>query len=215
MKFKLGLIEFTILCLSGIGVFALASCSNDDGAEHRNTPRYILVEESVEEGHVFGSDTNFLYYPIKNKTTGAAEYAVALTEAGKRQGSITIPSTRNGKPVTGIWRNGFAYADALTITFPEGLRVIDYEGFIGSGLKMDITIPYTVEEIGESAFYSCKNLTGIIFENGIVQTSSSPACFCDPASASDPTSAKLTKIPDFCFLNCKNVTKLSLLLQQI
>ena len=46
----------------------------------------------------------------------------------------------------------------------EGTRIIAYAAFTGDKL-ITITIPETVEKIGESAFFGCDNLTSVEFKN--------------------------------------------------
>jgi hypothetical protein len=55
-----------------------------------------------------------------------------------------------------------------TITFESGsqLETIESGGFLATGITT-ITLPKTLKTIGERAFYNCKSLTQILYEDGI------------------------------------------------
>lgn len=44
------------------------------------------------------------------------------------------------------------------INFPEGLKSIGFDAFIGCLGLEEITLPSTIEEIGEFAFYNASNI---------------------------------------------------------
>ena len=75
-----------------------------------NNPKYLL------NGEQSGTDTNFVYYSINNNT----EYAVALRETKlSSNGTFTIESEYNGKPVTGIYRNAFYNSKCTKVVIPN------------------------------------------------------------------------------------------------
>ncbi|MCR4562066.1 MAG: leucine-rich repeat domain-containing protein [Bacilli bacterium] len=183
------------------------SCSDTGASTYRafdpikNEPHYLI------EGNYEDTSGNFSYYLISSGTY-ANTYAVALAEdkRGFNFGNnLTVPSTYNGKDVTCIWRNGFQDLYVSTITLSTKICVIDYEAFIYSRIRT-ITIPYTVESIGEAAFYSCTSLTTVNIQNSnksATSTSALNTCTVSAPSTEDIISSTLRKIPAFCFLNCK------------
>jgi hypothetical protein len=69
-------------------------------------------------------------------------------------GPVTIPSTINGLPVTGISPRAFATLTMFTNFIPPLIM------WVGAGLT-SVTIPESVTSIGSRAFYDCTNLTAI------------------------------------------------------
>lgn len=78
----------------------------------------------------------------------------AFTNCRKVQ-HITVPSG-----VTELGAGAFSNVNSLqSVDLPEGLRIIGANAFTNTDLT-SIKIPSTVETIGDSAFWNCKNLTG-------------------------------------------------------
>ena len=172
MKFKLTALPFLISSIAmsfvAITVFSIQSTK----PESKN-PRYILSGYLSDE-----TDPTYDYYDIGN-----GEYAIALKDSVRDtfSGTITIPSTYKGKKVTGIWHNGFQYCKSQSITFksPSNITVIDYEAFFYSNLT-SITIPYTIEQLGDAAFYYSTSLATVTFENSNEESSGSALdCYCE------------------------------------
>ena len=203
MKFKkfLKYIGFLI----AIVPFAGAACSGHSEADYtlRVTPKYLLI------GTQEATSGDFVYYSINGDT----EYAVALKESAKSSSSqITIPAEYNEKPVTGIWRYGFADSNATSILIPSGITVIDFEAFMNSKIR-SVTIPATIDEIGEAAFYACKDLTKASIQNTTTTSEASSACSCsevEDEGEEERIPCSLTTIPSFCFFNCHALKELVL-----
>lgn len=198
MKIKQALkyIGFLVVTLSLGGI----ACSNNPIGP---SPKFLLTSSNSE------TNGNYEYYEIN----GGTEYAVGLTEAAKAStAAINIDSTYNEKPVTGIWRYGFANSRSSSITLPSSLTVIDYEAFMGSSIT-SITIPGSITQIGEAAFYGCKNITKVSIQNTTGSSETSSACSCDKVIVEDEgevTPCTLATIPGFCFFNCNNLKELIL-----
>lgn len=181
----------------------LAACqdANNNKKEPYITPNYIL------SGTRLAADpaTIFDFYDIGNN-----ELALSLKEEIKitYNQAIEIPATYNNKKVTGIWHNAFHNCPATSITFasPSNISVIDFEAFFYSKITT-ISIPYTVTQIGDAAFYSCNNLTTATFVNSSQTSSGGGACSCDtPIEEEDDDDVEystLTKIPSYCFFKCE------------
>lgn len=76
-------------------------------------------------------------------------------------GSVTIPSTINGIPVTSIGANAFrSYPTLNSVTIPASVTCIGDGAFFYTGLG-SVSIPASVTNIGASAFSACLALTGI------------------------------------------------------
>ena len=121
---------------------------------------------------------------------GDTEYSVSdcLETAS---GSLDIPSTYNGLPVTSIGNEAFNGCTSLTgITIPDGVTsiqsrtfancsnlasitisdsvtFIDFRAFADCTSLTSITIPSSVTSIGVSAFSGCYNLTNITIPDSV------------------------------------------------
>ncbi len=184
------------------------SCQNNT---NRNgpyiSPNYLLDGEFATTNGIFD------YYDI-----GDNEYAVSLTAAAKSShtGSVTILSSYNGHPVTGIWHNAFHNSRASSITIPNSIKTIDFEAFLYCKNITTITIPYSVSEIGDAAFYSCNSLQTVNFVNSNQEsTSSATSCYCEDEEEEEQeqqtfTYSTLKEIPSFCFFKCRALTSVTL-----
>lgn len=207
MKIKNLLKIIGFLVPAFVFVCTAAACSGEqsDVTPEGPTPKFILTTN--DSGNAVG---NFRYFTTTyNDVTG---YAVALTDSGKNQSNITIPSTYNNNPVIGIWRYGFANSKATSVTIPNSITVIDFEAFMNSKIT-SVTIPASVDEIGEGAFYACKAITKVTIQNSTTSSESSSACFCAgevEEQIVEREYSDLTTIPSFCFFNCNNLKELVL-----
>ena len=187
------------------------SCNKSNDNTPKISPKYILSGDKKD------TDSIYDYYDIGN-----GELAVSLKDDIKETYdlAISVPSshtyTENGnsvtKPVTGIWHNAFHNCPSTSITLTDSITVIDFEAFLYSKITT-ISIPYTVTEIGDAAFYSCNSLTTVKIANSD-QEGSGSACTCDEPGQQqqqvNPVYSRLARIPSFCFFNCSAMTNLSL-----
>lgn len=177
------------------------SCNN-----HNSTlkPTPNLVPHYLLTGTYSSSSGIFDYYDIGND-----EYGVALNGNFVSGSAIVIPDVYNSLPVTGIMHNGFVDVSASSITIPAGIKTIDFEAFLYFDVDT-LVIPYTVNRIGDGAFYS-STVEHVTFINSNAEDAGS-ACLCDtpPALSQSIIPSTLTTIPSFCFFNCKNLETLAL-----
>ena len=83
-------------------------------------------------------------------------------------GTLIIPGTIEGKPVTSIGEDAFFECEFLTsITIPEGVTSIGDWAFDECYALRTVTIPDSVTSIGDLAFYCCENLTSIIIPDSV------------------------------------------------
>mgnify|MGYP003295336352 CR=1 FL=1 len=81
-------------------------------------------------------------------------------------GVITIPSTHNEKPVTGIGDRAFADCTGLvSVTIPESVTSIGAGAFQNCTNLKKVTMPNSIASIGENAFYNCPKLSYNKYDN--------------------------------------------------
>ena len=103
-----------------------------------------------------------LKYEIKEGT-------VTITGCDKKaSGTLTIPASIEGKPVTSIGHQAFSGCKSLTsITISDSVTSIESEAFGLCSSLTSITIPDSVTSIGEFAFWECWKLTSITIPDGV------------------------------------------------
>ncbi|MFZ4776834.1 MAG: leucine-rich repeat domain-containing protein [Terrimicrobiaceae bacterium] len=109
-----------------------------------------------------GSDITITGYP----TTGV--------------GTVTIPATIIGKPVTTIGDSAFSYCSVTIVNIPSSVKTIGNQAFFGSGLAY-VNIPASVTSIGTSAFAMVQWITSFSVENGNPNYSSVDGVLFDKA----------------------------------
>jgi hypothetical protein len=100
-------------------------------------------------------------YTINNDTITITSY----TGSG---GTVTIPNTINGLPVTSIGDWAFVGSSSLTsVTIPYGVTNIGYCAFQGCTSLTNATIPNSVTSIGVNAFCFCNSLTSVTIPSSV------------------------------------------------
>lgn len=164
-----------------------------------------IPKKYLLQGEYLSNDGDLKYYTIDGFEN---EVAVSLASDAKNK-TYTIPETITIKgttyQVTGIWRGGFANQTDLDITFPKGLKTIDYEAFFHTTFKegkKDISLPYTLEGLGCAAFFDT-DIESLTFLDGETKdTGVCPTGEETTAETTNTTTSKLETISDFAFARC-------------
>ena len=136
---------------------------------------------------------------------------------------INIPAkiTYNGVdyPVTTIGNNAFNggeidvfFNNITKVTFetPSNVTYIGKEAFATTNMNgSTLTIPGSVKEIGEGAFYFC-NMGAIVFEDGVEKIGKGAFYDCRISLTSITFPASLKSIAPFAFMWCTKVSKITL-----
>lgn len=232
MKIKLTVIFLSLLMLAAIvASICIAACgvgTNGDGQD-------IIQNEEVtdEEGAGDGSDgeeqgseeqtpgevgetdaENPAPVPdVSDKlvfTLNEGETAYTVTDMdSSAAGTVTIPASYNGLPVTDIAERAFYNCSSLTaITIPEGVTSIGSSAFYGCSGLTAVTIPEGITNIGSFAFYNCSNLTAVTIPEGV--TSIGPSAFYNCSSLTGVTiPASVESIGALAFRDCSSLTEIN------
>ena len=93
--------------------------------------------------------------------------AITITGYLGTDGSVVIPGSINGYPVTSIGSSAFLNQSTVTnVSIPGSVTNIALQAFTGSGLT-SINIPDSVVNIGQSAFLNCSSLAGLTIGNAV------------------------------------------------
>ena len=136
----------------------------------------------------------------------AQVYAIPKTTSG----SITIPSTLGGFPVTKISTAAFKNCQSLTlVVIPKGLTSIGDSAFMGCSSLASVSLPESLTSIGDSAFRDCSSLASVSLPESLTSIGDSAFRDCSLlTSISLPDG--LTTIGSYAFYDCSSLTSISL-----
>ncbi len=135
--------------------------------------------------------------------------AATITAYNGSGGSVTIPSTLGGKPVTTIGRAAFYQCTGLTtVTIPNSVASIGIKAFSGCTGLTAVTIPNSVTGIGAQAFSACTSLTAVTIPNSVTSIDFEAFSGCTGLTAvTIPKS--VTSLNSRAFSGCSGLTKIS------
>ena len=146
-----------------------------------------------------------LKYEIKDGT-------VTISRCDRKAlGTITIPATIEGNPVTSIGLQAFSGCRGLTsITIPDSVTTIGVRAISFCTNLTSITIPDSITSIGEDAFEGCSSLKSIRIPDSV--TSIGGGAFRWWRSLTSITIPdSVTSIGSLAFYECTNLTAVTFL----
>ena len=105
-----------------------------------------------------------------------------------------------------------AFKTAVEVVFPSGIKVLenmDYYGIDCPVSATTITLPYTLEKVGQEIFKTCVSLTSIVIPNSVTEIGTSAFGLCTGLS-SVTMSNNIEHIGDEAFRACGNLTSIDL-----
>ena len=100
-------------------------------------------------------------YSVDNGTAAITKYKGA-------GGTVEIPATLGGYPVTGIGMHAFAeYTSLKSVSMPESMTWIGNGAFAGCTGLESVALPAGLKSIGENVFYSCTSLTSVVIPDKV------------------------------------------------
>lgn len=125
-------------------------------------------------------------------------------------GTVIIPDTTNGLPVTTIGTNAFYNTTSLTnITIGNNVTSIEFEAFNSCPNLASVTIPNSVTNIGDDAFNNCTSLISVTIPNGV--TSIGKGVFGECTSLISVTIPdSVASIGNAAFIFCSSLTNVTI-----
>ena len=113
-------------------------------------------------------------------TNGGAITITGYTGPG---GTVTIPGTINGLPVTGIGADAFSLNKSLTsVTIPNSVTDIGVGAFDLCSSMTSVTIGTNVANVESEAFQFCSSLTSVIIPGSVTNIGSGAFELCSSLS---------------------------------
>ncbi len=205
---------------SGTEYVALAS----DHVVQGNLDLWAVFVKKSSTGTTAGGMLSYTFDEAKGGYT--------ITGTTSATGAISIPSTINGAPVVEILAEAFKDKTSITsidLSGATNLKTIGNVAFGFTNIK-ELTIPGNVETVGRWIVEGCSSLASLTIEEGVKTLSESsfygaavktikipstiteiPArCFQASAIESIELHNGITSIGDAAFMNCSNLTALTI-----
>ena len=180
-------------------------------------------EEGGGEGETGGEDpapvpdvSDKLVFTLNDEGTA---YSVTDMD-NSAAGSVTIPSTYNGLPVTSIGNSAFLGCRNLTrVTILEGVTSIGDTVFWNCSSLASVMIGKNVTSISMFAFSYCSGLTEIIVAEGNSVYHSEGNCLIETESKTlisgcqnsvIPTDGSVTSIGSYAFYGCESLMEITI-----
>lgn len=104
---------------------------------------------------------------------GVNQGTATVTKYKGAGGTVEIPATLGGYPVTGIGMHAFAeYTSLKSVSMPESMTWIGNGAFAGCTGLESVALPAGLKSIGENVFYSCTSLTSVVIPDKVTSIGS-------------------------------------------
>ena len=104
------------------------------------------------------------YVVLEDGTALVTEYPVA-------NGTVTVPGEVDGIPVSAVGQAAFAdekgKKQVRRIVIADGVRSLEADAFSGFAELASVTLPDSLDRIGDRAFLSCRKLKSVRFPEGL------------------------------------------------
>ena len=136
------------------------------------TAKVVNIPQGIKKVNGIGGQPASIIFPegvteINSLFGGSSQPWQPLDEARKSLKSVSLPSTLKK---LGEW--AFAGAGITHVAIPEGIEVIPYYAFGQCSLQDTLTLPQSVLQIKEQAFYANKMLSAVILPENLQEIQS-------------------------------------------
>ncbi len=136
--------------------------------------------------------------------------AITITGYTGSGGAVTIPSETNGLLVTAFTYRAFSINRTVTsVTIPDSVSNIPDNAFYGCSGLTNVTIPNSVTNIGQSAFGNCTNLAGVAIPTNVMTLAYGVFGGCSGLTNFTIPSS-ITSIKDQAFYQCTNLANVTI-----
>ncbi len=162
------------------------------------------------------SDCVTFYYNILSSSALTCEVTYESTSYNSYSGSVTIPETvvynNETYSVVRVGDSAFRNCSNLTsITIPNSVTEIqNYAFYYCSGLTGELKIPDSVTTIGNHAFGQCSGLTSLNLGNGVETIGEWAFYWCSGLTGELKIPDSVTTIGNYAFEHCSGLTSLNL-----
>jgi hypothetical protein len=136
--------------------------------------------------------------------------AITITGySGPGYAMVIIPGTTNGLPVTSIGNTAFQYRNVTSVTIPSSVTNIGNYAFYWCNYMTNVTIGTNVTSIGNNAFNNCLILTGVTIPNRVVSLGSYAFLWCN-SMTNVTIGTNVASIGPQAFANCTKLTSVAI-----
>ena len=135
--------------------------------------------------------------------------AITITQYTGLGGSVAIPSTINGLPVTSIGDGAFAGSSLTSVTIPNSVTSIGDGAFYGCWSLSSVTIPNSVTSIGDWTFFNCVSLASVTIPDSVTSIGSEAFQYCGSLTGVTVPNS-VTSIGQWAFQYCGSLTSVTI-----
>lgn len=139
-----------------------------------------------------------------------ADGGAVLAACAGAEGTVRVPETALGLPVTEIGPGAFLNRAGLTgVALPKGLRAIGANAFYGCTGLREIDIPDGVARVGASAFQGCARLRSVRLPEGLGEIAPR-LCYICPALEEIDIPRGVARVGEHAFAGCARLRRAAL-----
>ena len=131
------------------------------------------------------------------------ENMMVTGSGGFAEGGLVIPSYTDGKPVIKIDEDAFCETGITSLTVPWTVQWIGEDAFEGCGKLTSVTLAEGLVTIGESAFSGCKELKGLTVPSTVEHVGRSS--FRECLSLKEVTFTGGASVGSYAFAGCRSL----------
>ncbi len=168
----------------------------------------VPLNGTVINADLFGAKAQAADTSVFNFKLNEDEMSYTVTGLNKTvTGTLTVPATYNGMPVTKIGNSAFynsSYSKFTSVEISYGIKEIGEDAFYGKSQLLDVTIPDSVTIIGNWAFGYCDALSEITIPDSVTTIDYDAFSGCSALTKVTIGSGVKT-IGSYAFNNCNNI----------